>query len=187
MKKVFLFLWEFVQIALISLIIIIPIRYYVVQPFFVKGASMEPTFQDSDYLIVDELSYHLRVPHRGEVIVFRFPENTKQFYIKRIVGLPNETIKITDGHITVINKEYPEGFVLNESDYLVPDNTPGSVEKVLGEMDYFVVGDNRLHSFDSRRWGELERKYIIGKVLFRIWPFERAMAFEAPDYNFSIN
>ena len=148
---------------------------------------MEPSFEDGDYLIIDELTYHFREPKRGEVMVFRFPQNTKQFYIKRIVGLPGETIKITDGQILITNKEHPNGFVLSETDYISSGNTPGNIEKKLGENSYFMIGDNRLHSSDSRRWGELEKKYIVGKVLFHIWPFEEAMAFTAPNYNLGTN
>jgi len=174
-------MWEFLQVVLISLIIIIPIRYYVIQPFFVKGASMEPTFQDGDYLIVDELSYHFRSPKRGEVIVFRYPQNPKQFYIKRIIGLPEETVQVTDNQILIKNSDYPEGFVLDESQYLSV-TTAGNVEKMLDIDQYFVVGDNRDHSFDSRRWGELDEKLIIGKALFRVWPIKEAAAFSSPEY-----
>ena len=182
MKKILLFAWEFLQIILISLAIIIPIRYYVVQPFFVKGASMEPNFEDNDYLIIDELSYHFRQPGRGEVIVFHFPQNTKQFYIKRIIGLPGEKIKIADNKIYVYNKENPEGMMLDEKTYLPTEILLANYETTLNNDSYFVMGDNRLHSFDSRGWGNLERKYIVGKVLFRVWPFGKAMAFGTPNY-----
>ena len=181
MKKTLGVMWEFLQVVLISLIIIIPIRYYVIQPFFVKGASMEPTFQDGDYLIVDELSYHFRSPKRGEVIVFSYPQNPKQFYIKRIIGLPEETVQVTDNQILIKNSDYPEGFVLDESQYLSV-TTAGNVEKMLDIDQYFVVGDNRDHSFDSRRWGELDEKLIIGKALFRVWPIKEAAAFSSPEY-----
>ncbi|TRZ82381.1 signal peptidase I [bacterium] len=187
MKKLFLFFWEFIQIIFISLIIIIPIRYYIIQPFFVKGSSMEPSFQDGNYLIIDELTYHLRAPKRGEVMVFHFPQNTKQFYIKRIIGLPGETIKISDGQVLIINKEYPDGFVLSESNYIDSENTPGNIEKKLDNNSYFMMGDNRLHSSDSRSWGELEKKYIVGKVLFRIWPFEEAKTFSTPSYKLGLS
>ena len=174
-------MWEFLQVVLISLIIIIPIRYYVIQPFFVKGSSMEPTFQDGDYLIVDELSYHFRGPERGEVIVFRYPQDPKQFYIKRVIGLPGETIRVADNQILIKNNENPKGFFLDESIYL-SIGTSGNVEKTLENNQYFVIGDNRDHSFDSRRWGELENDLIIGKVLFRVWPIESASAFSSPHY-----
>jgi len=187
MKKLLLFFWEFIQIIFISLIIIIPIRYYIIQPFFVKGSSMQPSFQDGDYLIIDELTYHLRAPKRGEVMVFRYPKNTKQFYIKRIIGLPNETIKIADGQVSIINKEHPDGFILSESNYINNENTPGNIEKKLNNDNYFMMGDNRLHSSDSRSWGELEKKYVVGKVLFRVWPFKEAAAFSAPSYQIGLN
>src|SRR3989338_5283921 len=93
-SEVLAFIWETAKIIIISLAIIIPIRYYLVQPFFVKGASMEENFHDGDYLLIDEISYRLEVPRRGDVIVFRYPENQTQFYIKRIIGLPGETVEI---------------------------------------------------------------------------------------------
>ena len=181
MKKTFSVVWEFLQVVLISLIIIIPIRYYVIQPFFVKGASMEPAFQDGDYLIVDEFSYHFRSPERGEVIVFRYPQDQKQFYIKRVIGLPGETVQVANNQILIKNSDHPKGFILDESEYLSM-STPGNVEKTLGDNQYFVVGDNRDHSFDSRGWGELEKDLIIGKALFRVWPIDTASAFSSPEY-----
>ena len=187
MKKLLLFFWEFVQIIFISLIIIIPIRYYIIQPFFVKGSSMEPNFQDGNYLIIDEITYRLRMPKRGEVMVFRYPQNTKQFYIKRVIGLPGETIKIADGQVSIINKEYPNGFILSESNYINRENTPGNIEKKLNNDSYFMMGDNRLHSSDSRSWGELEKKYIVGKVLVRVWPVKEAKTFSAPSYKLGLS
>ncbi|MBI4160765.1 MAG: signal peptidase I [Candidatus Yanofskybacteria bacterium] len=86
------FIWETVKIIIVSLAIIVPIRYFIVQPFFVKGASMESSFADGDYILIDEITYRFRNPDRGEVVVFRFPEDHSQFFIKRIIGLPNETL-----------------------------------------------------------------------------------------------
>src|SRR3989344_304093 len=101
MKSILLFFWEISKIVIIALVIVVPIRYFIFQPFFVRGQSMEPNFQNGDYLIVDEVSYRLRVPQRGEVIVFKYPMNPSQRYIKRIVGLPNEAVEIQDGEISV--------------------------------------------------------------------------------------
>jgi signal peptidase I len=187
MKKILSVFWEFIQVIAISLIIIIPVRYYIVQPFFVKGASMENSFRDGDYLIIDELSYRLRTPKRGEVVVFRYPNDPSQFYIKRIIGLPGETVEVADGQIYIKNSEHPEGFVLNENDYLGTGTTPGNIIKTLDIKNYFVMGDNRFHSYDSRGWGELDRKFMIGKVLFRVWPMKQAMAFSLPEYGITGN
>ena len=96
------FIWETIKVVVISLAIIIPVRYFVVQPFFVKGASMEPTFEDNNYILIDEISYRFNDPERGDVVVFRFPEDKSQFFIKRIIGLPEETIEIKNDHVIII-------------------------------------------------------------------------------------
>ncbi|MCR4323136.1 MAG: signal peptidase I [Candidatus Azambacteria bacterium] len=176
LKAVGAFLFETFKLVLVSLLIIVPIRYFVVQPFFVLGASMEPTFQNGDYLIIDEISYFTGSPKRGDVIVFRYPYNTKQFYIKRIVGLPGEILVLDANGITVKNKENPDGFSLSE-EYLPIKEEYGNMTATLGSDEYFVMGDNRDASSDSRRWGALKREFIIGKVLLRAFPFQKMEAF----------
>lgn len=183
-QSFFLFLWEIVKIIILALVIILPIRYFIAQPFFVKGASMEPSFEDGDYLIINEISYRFSKPERGEVVVFRFPEDPKQFFIKRIVALPNETIEIKNNKIKVLNEQNPNGFLLNESDYLDSNQiTGGEIRIKLDQNEYFVLGDNRLHSSDSRRWGPLERRFIIGKVFIRAWPINEAKYFTPIPYS----
>lgn len=179
MKSFFGFLWEITKIVLIALIIVLPIRYFLFQPFFVDGQSMDPNFEDGDYLIVDELSYRLRDPARGEVIVFNYPQDPSQRYIKRIIGLPGETIEITNGKIYITNTERIE---LDESEYLSSIFTTGAININLGEKEYFVLGDNRAASSDSRRWGTLPRENIIGQAFFRAWPFDSLSKISAPAY-----
>ncbi|MEN9613734.1 MAG: hypothetical protein RLZZ347_41 [Candidatus Parcubacteria bacterium] len=160
---------ELLRFALIVLVIVVPIRLYVAQPFIVSGESMHPTFADGQYLIVDELTYHFQKPARGETIIFRPPLDESKFYIKRIIGLPGETISISGTKVTIINTEHPKGFVLDESYVKVPwSNT---LTKTLGPSEYFVMGDNRSASFDSRSWGPLPEKEIIGRPLVRLYPF----------------
>lgn len=172
------FVWELAKIIIISLAIIIPIRFFLVQPFFVRGASMEPGFEDGQYLIIDELSYRFSEPQRGEVVVFRYPQDPSQYYIKRIIGLPKEKIEIEDNKILIYNDEFPHGLVLDESEYLGQDGiTNGTLEISLDENEYFVLGDNRAHSSDSRRWGPLPRKYVVGRAWIRAWPFNQATIF----------
>lgn len=184
MKNIWLniigFLWETAKIVIISLLIIVPIRYFVVQPFFVRGESMAPNFSDGDYLIIDEISYRFSEPQRGDTIIFRFPDNPSQFYIKRIVALPGEKITIENSSITITNQDNPAGFLLNEP-YLT-EITPGQIEVKLDPNEYFVLGDNRDSSSDSRRWGPLPRHLIIGKVWLRAWPVNKAQAIESPSY-----
>jgi len=181
MKRFLLFIWDISKIVIIALLIVVPIRYFVFQPFFVRGQSMEPNFYHSDYLIVDEISYQFRAPQRGEVIVFKYPGDLSQRYIKRIVGLPGETIKVQDGQVFI----YQDGVAqsLNENDYLFQSTqTLGDIQITLAKNEYFVLGDNRSLSADSRRWGALPEKNIIGRVFLRAWPFAALAKIEAPSY-----
>lgn len=162
--------WEIVRILLISLVIVIPIRYALVQPFVVRGASMEPNFIDHEYLVVDEASYYFRPPARSEVIVFRYPRDTSQFFIKRIIGLPGERVAIQKGHITIASAQYPDGFTLEEPYLDQAMKTYPDVQTTLGPDEYFVLGDNRNASLDSRVWGVLPRKLIIGRAVLSAWP-----------------
>jgi len=185
MKSLLSFVWETVKIVVVTLAIIIPIRYFLVQPFFVKGASMEPNFEDGQYLVVDELSYHLGQPQRGDVIVFHYPPDPSQFYIKRIVGLPGEKIAISNNQVKIYNVDHPLGFVLDESSYLSLDTaTLGNTDQQLGPDEYFVLGDNRQASFDSRRWGAVPRSDIVGRAWLRAWPPQTIHVFGVPQYSY---
>lgn len=174
------FIWETAKIVIIALVIVLPIRYFLFQPFLVKGQSMEPNFENGDYLIVDEISYRLRDPQRGEVVVFKYPNMPSQRYIKRIIGLPGETVEIKDGQVVIFNDEGSR--VLDESDYLFSLETPGNTQVALSKDEYFVLGDNRTASSDSRRWGALPREDIIGRAFIRAWPFTALAKIEAPAY-----
>ncbi len=179
------FILELVKITLISLAIVIPVRYFLVQPFYVRGASMEPNFYDRDYLIINEISYRFTEPNRGDVVVFKYPLNPREYFIKRVIGLPGETIEIKEGEVKIYNKLYPQGIVLDESSYLFPGTkTGGNLKVSLGPDEYYLLGDNRNASLDSRSFGPVPRKNIIGKVLLRGWPFSRFSKFEEPLYNF---
>ncbi len=172
-SEILAFVWETIKIVFISLIIILPIRYYIVQPFFVRGASMESNFYDGDYIFVDEISYELGSPSRGDVIIFRFPLDQTQFFIKRVIGLPNETVEIKDNKVIIYNAKHPEGVTLNET-YLDPgQETLGAMRMKLDDNNYFVMGDNRLRSSDSRTWGVLNKSLITGKAFIRLWPFSK--------------
>jgi len=134
-------IWDLVRFTIIAILIVAPIRMFIAQPFIVNGKSMDPTFKNGDYLIVDEISYRFSEPKKDDVIVFRFPSNTSRFLIKRIAGLPGETIEVE-------GKTY-----------------------TLGDDEYFVLGDNRPVSSDSRTWGSLDSEFIIGRAFLRLWPF----------------
>ena len=166
-------LWEFIKFFLIAVLVVIPIRIWVAQPFIVSGSSMTPNFENGEYLIVDEFSYHFRQPVRGEVIIFRAPRDTSEFYIKRIIGLPEERIKISDGEITVFNTEFPGGTKISES-YIKNTSRDREMDITLKASEYFVLGDNRPMSSDSRVWGPLEESLIIGRAWLRLWPVNKA-------------
>lgn len=160
--------------ALIVMLIVLPIRLFVAKPFIVSGASMFPTFDTWHYLIIDQLTYRLEPPQRGDVIVFRFPQNPSRFFIKRIIGLPNETVELHGTTVTVFNDEHPNGFILDEP-YVSPDNIKEDEMRMqLGDGEYFVLGDNRKASADSRYWGPLEDYRIIGRAFLRLFPFDVA-------------
>ena len=160
--------WELVRFAFIALAIVIPVRVFVAEPFVVSGSSMVPTFEDGNYLIIDKISYRLSDPKRNNVIVFRYPNDQTKFFIKRIIGLPNETVDIKNDEITIINQEHKDGFRLDQP--FVKNITSNNIHYELKSDEYFVMGDNRPASSDSRYWGAVKRKLIIGKALLRLLP-----------------
>lgn len=169
--------WDLLKFAVIALAVVIPIRMWIAQPFVVSGESMYPTFDNGQYLIVDEISYILGNIHRGDVVIFRYPGDTKRFFIKRLIGLPNEKIIVTDKDVTIINKDNPNGFKLTEP-YINEKIFTQTGEYTTGDGEYFVMGDNRNKSSDSRTWGEstptkLTNKLMIGKAFLRLLPFNK--------------
>jgi signal peptidase I len=162
--------WEHIKFFAIALAIVIPIRFFIAQPFIVSGESMVPTFHNKDYLIVDQLSYHLGHPHRGDVVVFRYPYDTKRFFVKRVIGLPNETLIFKGSTVKVINQDHPQGIILDEE--YISHETQSNLSVTLKDKQYFVMGDNRPASSDSRVWGPLDEKYIAGRALVRLFPFK---------------
>ena len=161
---------EWLQTIIIALIIALPIRYFIAEPFIVSGASMDPTFASGQFLIVDRLSYRFEEPKRNDVIVFKYPNNPSVYYIKRIIGLPGDTVNVGDGIITITNQANPNSFVLDQS-YLASNHLARDTFEVeLKPSEYFVMGDNRNQSSDSRIWGALDRKLIVGRPVIRLLP-----------------
>lgn len=160
---------EIFRFSIIAVLIVIPIRMFIAQPFIVSGASMEETFQSGEYLIVDQVSYYFDSPHRGEVIIFRYPRDPSKFFIKRVIGEPGDTVSIEDGIVTIANAQNPEGFILDEP-YAEPMPVAPKISETLGEREYFVMGDNRDESSDSRTWGVLQEERIIGRAWVRLFP-----------------
>jgi len=168
---------EIVKFTLIALAIVLPLRAYVAQPFIVSGASMDPTFETGQYLIVDQLTYHFENPQRYDVVIFRYPRDPETFFIKRIIGLPGETVSVEDGVVTIINDSNPRGIELKEKYVTVSHKTSETFKIDLDSSEYFVMGDNRAESSDSRTWGPLESKYIVGRPFVRLLPVSEISVF----------
>lgn len=162
------FFTELLKFVVIAALIVVPVRLFVAQPFFVSGASMVPTFQNGQYLIVDELTYHFESPHRGDVIIFRYPKDPSQFFIKRIIGLPGDVVHITDGGVSVTTAKGTTE-QLDES-YVVNHGNGGDQTYTVPAGNYFVMGDNRPESSDSRTWGFVPRENFVGRAFMRLLP-----------------
>lgn len=160
---------EVIRTFIIALAIALPLKWYIAQPYLVFGQSMDPTFHQNDYLIVNRVPYYNHNPARGDVIVFKYPNDPSQRFIKRIIGLPGETVEFVDGH-PVITAELGNQFEVSEP-YIVNSDTLDLPPITLGADEYFVSGDNRPKSSDSRLWGPVPRENIIGKVSLRLFPF----------------
>ncbi|MFZ2226613.1 MAG: signal peptidase I [Candidatus Moraniibacteriota bacterium] len=188
------FVLEVIKIILLAFFIIVPIRVFLFQPFFVQGASMEPNFENEQYLIINELGYKkttigisdinffsvnpFRKIEREKVLVFRYPRDPKKYFIKRVIGLPGEKIEIKNGVVTIFNTDHPEGFALDERAYLAPEvKTAGDIVLTLKNNEYYMLGDNRTASSDSRFWGPVTDDLIVGEVLLRAWPLTEIKTF----------
>lgn len=166
----FAFLKDLLKYALTAIIIVVPIRVWVAQPFVVNGSSMDDTFKDGQYLVVDQITYRFREPERGEVLIFRYPKEPSKFFIKRLIGLPGETVIVKDDSVMIKNTAHPDGIVLDEP--YAQSRTFGNVTLTLESDEYFVMGDNRAVSSDSRVWGPLPEDDLIGRPIMRLLPFK---------------
>jgi signal peptidase I len=175
------FLLELTKVVVLAGITVFIVRHFIFKPFYVKGQSMEPTFFEKEYLIINQFTYRFRDPIRGEIVVFQPPTGSKDYYLKRIIGLPGERIRIENGNVIVCDTEC---HVLDEQYIDSSIITEGSVRVTLGPDQYFMMGDNRPNSFDSRRFGAVDASLIVGKIWFRGYPFERIGSFEVPTYSF---
>jgi len=167
------FFKEIIKFTILALIIVLPIRAYIAQPFIVNGPSMDPTFNTGQYIIVDQVTYKFNQPKRGDVIIFKYPLNPKTFYIKRIIGLPGETLISSGGKVSIINSENPQGIILDDTFVASVHRTSDDFKITLGSTEYFVMGDNRKESADSRIWGPLDKKLIVGRAFVRLFPISK--------------
>lgn len=172
LKSIGLFIWDLAKVFVVAFVVVwLVLRPFVAEPFIVSGSSMVPNFHDKEYLIVQKLSYRTGDAQRGDVIVFKYPKDPSQYFIKRVIGLPGEEVHIAEGRVRIVNAQNPQGFVLDEPYINNQPITSSRLEvSVLGEGEYFVLGDNRLQSSDSRVWGALPEEDIVGKVWLRVLP-----------------
>lgn len=175
-KKILQFITETGKTIIVSLVAVYLIRSFIVQPFYVRGASMEPNFEDGQYLIINEIGYRFEKPERGDVIVFRYPLDPSEYFIKRVIGLPGDMVEIDDGRVFVNGNELEESYI--------PRGvfTYGKTKISLSPTEYYVLGDNRPASSDSRRWGVLPARNIVGRVWLRGWPLAKVGVIPEPSY-----
>lgn len=164
-------LWETLRYAIVAAAIIIPIRIFIAQPFIVSGTSMFPTFQDGEYLIVDELSKYIGEYNRYDVIIIRYPADPSKYFIKRLIGLPGETVTIEGEKVTITGPKHPVPLVLDEPYVKAPKQD--RIVRTLDDDEYFVMGDNRAASSDSRYWGPVPERLMDGKTFLRLFPLTR--------------
>ena len=178
---------DIIETVVVAAAIFVVVYLFLLQPHQVRGASMKPNLNDGQYILTDKISYRFGEPKRGDVIIFTSPTDPDVDFIKRIIALPGEKVKISDGKVTIINDQHKEGFVLDEP-YETLGTTAGGKEAPqntqvpVGANEYFVLGDNRLESFDSRSWGSLPKKNIIGKAWLRYWPISKFGFIKHPNY-----
>ena len=183
LKKGLKGIFEVVRAILIVVISAVLIRMFVFQPFVVDGASMDPTLANNEYILTEKVSYRFNEPKRGDIIVFKYPNNVTINYIKRVIGLPGEEVKIFEGNFYINDKKLTETYVINnELTYVnkVSQDQPYIIN--LASDEYFVMGDNRSHSSDSREWGALKKPYIIGHMMVVLYPTDKFHTVHAPTY-----
>lgn len=183
MKESLLAIYEIIKTVVFVLITAFIIRSFLFQPFVVEGNSMEPNMHNNQYLIVDKLSYHLANPKRGDVVVFAAPDVIGADYIKRIIGLPGETVKITGNNIYIDDKVLDEEYLPGDFKTYVVNDQNMTLEKKLGSNEYFVMGDNREHSHDSRNIGAIVKKNIVGRAWLSLYPFNSIGKVFVPNFS----
>lgn len=185
MKSILDTIYEITKMVVFVLLAAFILRSFLIQPFVVDGQSMEPNFQNQEYLIVEKLSYKLHQPQRGDVIVFRAPSNPEYDYIKRIIALPGETVTVKMGQIYINGNELEENYLSKGEKTLIGSDEKMTLERTLGANEYFVLGDNRDHSSDSREFGVLAEKMIIGRAWVSVYPWEFFGTIKNPQYIFN--
>lgn len=172
---------EILKMFVIVAMIVVPLRAFVIQPFLVDGDSMEPNISSGQYLLIDQLTYRFRAPERGEVVVLDAPHTPGTFYIKRVIGVPGDTVEVKDGLVVLSTPAYPDGVVLEET-YLNGSITPGDLSVTVPDGHVFVLGDNRSASSDSRVFGAVPYADLVGRAWVKGLPVAQAGTIDQPEY-----
>lgn len=184
MKKLLYDLLDIGKTVITVLILAFLIRTFLFQPFVVEGQSMEPNFYNEEYLLVNRMTYRVGEPQRGDVVVFQAPNNPEYDYIKRIIGLPGESVRVQDEKIFINGELIDEDYINETSSSIFEESKNFKIDVTLKDDEYFVLGDNRDHSSDSRDWGTLPKNNIIGKAWVSIYPWDIFGFIPHPEYNF---
>lgn len=186
-RKIGEFFLDIIETLVIALSIFLVVYLFAMQPHQVNGQSMVPTFESGEYVLTDKVSYKLRDPQRGEVIVFHAPETancpkgTGCDFIKRVLALPGETVAVSNNSIIVNGQPLSEVYIPDSYQTLPGEFTKGRTV-TLGPNEYFAVGDNRPYSSDSRAWGPITKDDIVGRAFFRYWPPPVVGTIQAAEY-----
>jgi len=182
-KSVVNFFFDFLETIVVALSIFVVIYLFILQPHEIKGSSMEPNFHNNEYILTDKISYRFKDPQRGNIIVFKAPKNPDIDYIKRIIGLPGESVKIEKGDVYVNGQKLTEQYILDKSLLFPGSFMQEAVPVTVPPGEYFVMGDNRPHSSDSREFGPIPKKSIIGKAFLRYWPLNEVGIISGVNYS----
>lgn len=182
-KRIIAGLFDFLQGIVVILAIMVMIYLFVMSPQEINGASMDPTFHNGEYILTNKIEYKFKKPSRGDVIIFKSPRNKDIDYIKRIIGEPGDRVALENGAFVIngmkLDEPYlPAGLYTSGGSFL-----PEGAEIVVAEGRYFMAGDNRGHSSDSREFGPIPLEDFIGKAFLRYWPFSEAGVITAPSYS----
>jgi signal peptidase I len=184
-KRAIFAIFDFLQGIVVILAIMVMIYLFIMSPQEINGQSMDPTFHNAEYILTNKIEYKITNPKRGDIVIFKSPRDKDIDYIKRIIGLPGDIVRISN------NSFYINGKKLDESQYIKPEVylyggtfLPENQDFAVPEGKYFVIGDNRPHSSDSREFGPIGKEDFIGQAFFRYWPPQRLGFIAKPSYSF---
>lgn len=176
------FFMDFLETIVVALSIFVVVYLFFMQPHEIKGSSMEPNFHNGEYILTDKISYRFRNPIRGDVIILKAPKNPEIDYIKRVIGLPGERIKVEKGQVYINEVKVDERYVSDTTPLFPGSFLQEGEEITVPEGEYFVMGDNRPHSSDSREFGSIAKNLVIGRAFFRYWPLTKIGAVPPINY-----